>query len=64
MSWGEDVMERKEIVEIYMGSPLYFTMPIRIRLEFIKRGEYFFSDNGLRKDLLNWVRTGHFYSSD
>jgi len=61
---GEDVMERKEIVEIYMESPLYFTMPIRIRLEFFKKGEYFYSDNVLRKDLLNWVRTGHFNSSD
>jgi hypothetical protein len=47
MSLGEDVMDRKEIVEMYMESPLYLTMPVRIRLEFIKRRENCFSDNGL-----------------
>ncbi len=57
-------MGRKEVIEMCMESPLYFTMPLKMRLEFVKRREQFYSSNGLREDLLSWVKTGHFYSSD
>ena len=63
MSLGEDVMDRKEIMVMCMESPLYFTMPLRSRLEFLKRREQVKSLNGLREDLLSWVKTGN-YSSD
>ena len=64
MSLGEGIMDRKEIVMICMDSPLYFTMPVRMRLELVKKGERFCPCNGLREDLLTWVRTGHFDFSD
>ena len=53
-------MGRKKVIEACMESPLYFTMPLRVRLEFIKGHRQFHSSHGLREDLLNWVRTGHF----
>lgn len=56
-------MGRKRVIELCMESPLYFTMPLRMRLELIKSREMFQSVNGLREDLLNWVRTGHFETS-
>jgi hypothetical protein len=56
-------MGRKKVVEMCMESPLYFTMPLRMRLELIKRRERVHSANGLREDLLNWVKTGQFNSS-
>lgn len=64
MSLGEDVMDRKEVLVMCMESPLYFTMPLKMRLEFLKRREQFYSSNGLREDLLSWVKTGQFNSSD
>lgn len=57
-------MDRREVIEMCMESPLYFTMPLKVRLDFVKRHEGFVSANGLREDLLSWVRTGNFYSSD
>ena len=57
-------MGKKEVIEMCMESPLYFTMPLKVRLEFVKKFERFFSSNGLRADLLGWVRTGHFEASD
>lgn len=56
-------MDRKRIVKMSMESPLYFTMPLKKRLEFIKRREQFNSSNGLREKLLGWVQTGQFNSS-
>jgi len=41
-----------------MESPLYFTMPLKMRLEFVKRHERFITPPGLRADILSWVRTG------
>ena len=57
-------MDRREVILMCMESPLYFTMPLKKRLEFVKRRERFYSPNGLREDLLSWVKTGHFYPSD
>jgi hypothetical protein len=56
-------MGRKKDIEVCMESPLYFTMPLRMRLEHITRSEQFHSPSGLREDLLEWVRTGFFDSS-
>ena len=56
-------MGRKKVIELCMESPLYFTMPLRMRLDLINRRERFHSSSGLREDILNWVRTGHFNSS-
>lgn len=60
---GEDIMGRRRVIELCMESPLYFTMPLRMRLELVKSRELFHSAQGLREDLLNWVRTGLFDSS-
>ncbi len=63
MSLGEDVMDKKEIVAMCMESPLYFSMPLKMRLEFVKReGLYPFND--LRKDILSWLKTGDFAASE
>lgn len=56
-------MGRKRVIELCMESPLYFTMPLRMRLELIKEREMFQSVHGLREDLLNWVKTGYFDTS-
>ena len=53
-------MGKKRVIELCMESPLYFTMPLRMRLDLIKRSELFHSAQGLREDLLNWVKTGLF----
>ena len=53
-------MGRKKVIEACLESPLYFTMPLRMRLEFLKGRQRMHSANGLREDLLNWVKTGHF----
>jgi hypothetical protein len=57
-------MDRKEDIRTYMESPLYFTMSVQKRLEFLKRRKWraCFA-NYLREDLLNWVRTGNFNSA-
>jgi hypothetical protein len=64
MSLGEDVMDRKEVVEMCMESPFYFSMPLKMRLEFVKGHEGSYSSNGLREDLLIWVKTGRYSSSN
>jgi hypothetical protein len=56
----EGAVERKEIIQMCMESPLYFTMPLSRRLEFVKKREQAYASNGLREDLLNWVKTGQF----
>jgi hypothetical protein len=53
-------MGRKEVVTMCMESPLYFTMPLKVRLEFIKTRERLFSSRGLRAEIISWVRTGQF----
>lgn len=58
-------MGRKEVITACMESPLYFTMPPRTRLEFVKRCEaQFYSSSNLREALLSWVRTGFFKSPE
>ncbi len=48
-----------------MESPLYFTMPLKQRLEFVKRHEGQFSaPPDLRAFLLSWVKTGSLNSSE
>jgi hypothetical protein len=53
-------MNRKEVIEMAIESPLYFTMSVKNRLDYINQWERCFSKNGLRQALLSWVRTGHF----
>ncbi len=56
-------MDKREIVAMCMESPLYFSMPLKMRLEFVKReGLYPFND--LRKDIITWLKTGNFDESD
>ena len=64
MSLGEDVMDRKEVVELCMESPLYFSMPLKTRLGFVKGRNEAYSSSSLRKALLIWIRTGYYYPSD
>jgi hypothetical protein len=56
-------MDRKEIIKMCMECPLYFTMPLPMRLIFIKRREQAYPSNGLREAILSWVKTGQFHSS-
>jgi hypothetical protein len=55
-------MDRKEIIKMCMECPLYFTMPVHLRLRFVKKREQAYSANGLREALLCWVKTGKFLS--
>ncbi len=48
------------VVAVYMESPLYFTMPLRKRLELVNRQLFY---NNTREDLLYWVKTGCFNPS-
>ncbi len=56
-------MDKREIVAMCMESPLYFSMPVKMRLEFVKR-ERLYPFNDLRKDILSWLKTGNFDNSD
>jgi hypothetical protein len=53
-------MNRKEVIELAIDSPLYFTMSVKKRLDYINQWERCFPTNGLREALLTWVRTGQF----
>jgi hypothetical protein len=64
MSLGEGVMDRKEVVELCMESPLYFSMPLKTRLGFVKGRDEAYSSSSLRKALLIWIRTGYYYPLD
>ena len=55
-------MDRKEVVAICMESPLYFSMPVKLRLELVRR-EQVYSSNDLRKDILSWLKTGNLDNS-
>ncbi len=59
----EDVMDRRAIVAMCMESPLYFSMPVKMRLEMVRR-EGLYPLNDLRKDILSWLKTGNFGASD
>jgi len=57
-------MDRQEVIELCMEGPLYFTMPLKMRLEFVKRREGLYPASGLREAILSWVKTGHFPPAD
>lgn len=58
-------MGRREVIQACMESPLYFTMPLKARLEFVKRHEgQFAPPPNLRALLLSWVKTGSLNSSE
>ncbi len=56
-------MDRRKIVAKCMESPFYFSMPVKMRLEFVKR-ERLYPFNDLRKDILSWIKTGNFTDSE
>lgn len=51
---------RKEIVSIFVESPLYFTMPLQKRLELVTQYRERRSYIELKNYLLNWIVTGNF----
>ena len=51
-------MDKKEIVAMCMESPLYFTLPVKIRLELVKR-EQLYPSKELRKDIISWLKIGN-----
>jgi hypothetical protein len=50
-------MAKREVVAVFMESPIYFSLPVQERLNLVNRKPAF-SDT--RKDLLAWVKTGYF----
>lgn len=55
---------RKEVVAAFMESPLYFTMPLKQRLELMKQVEQQSYFCNLRRDFLRWIKTGILNSED
>jgi hypothetical protein len=49
---------RQEVVAACMASPLYFTMPLKDRLELMKQVEQQSVYSTLRQDLLFWIKSG------
>jgi hypothetical protein len=54
---------RKAVVAACMESPLYFTLPLRKRLELLKQVERQPVLSTLRQDFLGWIKTGILSSS-
>ncbi len=50
----------REVLAACMESPLYFALPLRKRLDLVKR---MLPSSYTRYDLLNWVKTGYFNAS-
>jgi hypothetical protein len=48
---------KRDVVAVYMESPLYFTMPLRMRLELVNRQLIY---NNTREIFLYWAKTGCF----
>jgi hypothetical protein len=48
---------KRDVVAVYMESPLYFTMPLRKRLELVNQQIFY---NNTREVFLYWVKTGCF----
>jgi hypothetical protein len=46
------------VVAVCMESPLYFTLPLRKRLELLKQVEQQPALCTLRQDFLGWIKTG------
>jgi|GEM_PF-4598870 hypothetical protein len=53
-------IDKKDMVAVFLESPLYWTMPPSKRLELVKQDEPQFSRN-LRRSMLAWVKTGIFH---
>jgi hypothetical protein len=51
---------KRDIVAVYMESPLYFTIPLRDRLELVNRQLFY---NNTREVFLCWVKTGAIINS-
>ncbi len=49
---------RKEVVAAFMESPLYLTMPLKQRLALMKQVEQKSYFCNLRRDFLQWIKTG------
>ncbi len=49
---------RKEVVAACMESPLYFTLPLLTRLQLLKQLERQPAFSTLRRDFLDWIKTG------
>lgn len=52
-----DEKAKKDIIAIYMESPIYLTISLRKRLELVNRQ---FSCDNSREAFLYWVKTGIF----
>lgn len=50
-------MAKRDVVSVYMESPMYFSLPVQERLDLVNRKPAF-SDT--RNDFLAWVKTGYF----
>jgi len=54
------LIDKKEMLAVFMESPLYLTMPPYKRLALVKQDEPEFSRN-LRSSILDWIKTGIFH---
>jgi hypothetical protein len=55
-----NIIIKKEIVSLFIESPLYFTMPLQKRLELVTQYGERRSHMGLKNCLINWIETGNF----
>ncbi len=57
-------MLKKDVVSLCMESPLYFTMPLRQRMELVKQYERRQPSPNLREAMLHWVKNGSSQAPD
>lgn len=50
-------MAKRDVVSVYMESPMYFSLPVQQRLELVNRKT---PASDTRSDFLAWVKTGCF----
>jgi len=50
-------MAKRDVVAVYMESPIYFSLPVHERLDLVNRKP---ASRDTRSDLLAWVKTGCF----
>jgi len=48
-------MGKRDLVSVYMESPMYLSLPLKQRLELVNRKPSF---SDVRNDFLTWVKTG------
>jgi hypothetical protein len=60
----EGFVVTREVLAMCMESPLYFTMPLPQRLQFLKGVDQGPWNAGIREGLLVWVKTGRFRPPD